>query len=640
MSAPGTFSEFAGRMAYEFTLLQPYIPTYLHLLVSALFLIFTGAHASLSRPSSAARPSKTKNKSTDGSEEEDYMAVETSQRMERFSPSDAILYPVLIGSMLAGLYFLIKWLQDPEILNKILNWYLSVFGLLSIATLLTDSTSTVMSFIFPARYSDGGMVWEVKRYNRSAVPRSSGLQNTKSLQSRDSPLPGRLSRLSFSPKLVDLLWTLRDIPTQPLLILETYIRGIAEGDLPLGLVRITSVLSALIAVLYFNLVDKPWWLTNLLGFAFSYTAIQLMSPTTFWTGTLVLTSLFFYDIYFVFFTPLMITVATKLDIPVKLLFPRPPGADDDPSKKALAMLGLGDIVIPGIMIGLALRFDLYLFYLRKQKRRRSSKADLIGNEVDKTNVSEVKSITGDENVFKADYRPATAGWGERFWLDPYMHGEFEGGAFPKIYFYASVIGYIIGILCTLGVMHVYKHGQPALLYLVPGVLVSLWGTALTRGELKNMWEYTEAEDENEEPEKSNENKNQKAGPLLVDSGLDPKDVVKATPPGLESDARSAGIAKKSETEDDSKEKGEANRRLFMFSISLPNTKAIQSLRKNATRKVKQAPTLAEELLRASNEKLVGSEPSDVSGSSNESSPSGGKLDGINGEPPGKRQRVE
>ena len=568
------------------------------------------------------------------------MAVETSQRMERFSPSDAILYPVLIGSMLAGLYFLIKWLQDPEILNKILNWYLSVFGLLSIATLLTDSTSTVMSFIFPARYSDGGMVWEVKRYNRSAVPRSSGLQNTKSLQSRDSPLPGRLSRLSFSPKLVDLLWTLRDIPTQPLLILETYIRGIAEGDLPLGLVRITSVLSALIAVLYFNLVDKPWWLTNLLGFAFSYTAIQLMSPTTFWTGTLVLTSLFFYDIYFVFFTPLMITVATKLDIPVKLLFPRPPGADDDPSKKALAMLGLGDIVIPGIMIGLALRFDLYLFYLRKQKRRRSSKADLIGNEVDKTNVSEVKSITGDENVFKADYRPATAGWGERFWLDPYMHGEFEGGAFPKIYFYASVIGYIIGILCTLGVMHVYKHGQPALLYLVPGVLVSLWGTALTRGELKNMWEYTEAEDENEEPEKSNENKNQKAGPLLVDSGLDPKDVVKATPPGLESDARSAGIAKKSETEDDLKEKGEAKRRLFMFSISLPNTKAIQSLRKNATRKVKQAPTLAEELLRASNEKLVGSEPSDVSGSSNESSPSGGKLDGINGEPPGKRQRVE
>ena len=560
--------------------------------------------------------------------------------MERFSPSDAILYPVLIGCMLAGLYFLIKWLQDPDILNKILNWYLSVFGLLSIATLLTDSTSTFMSFIFPARYSDVGMVWEMKQYSRSAVPHLSGLQNNKSLQSRDSPLPGRLSRLSLSPNLVDLLWTLRDLPTQPLLILETYIRGVVEEDLPLGLVRITSVLSALVAVLYFNLVDKPWWLTNLLGFAFSYTAIQLMSPTTFWTGTLVLTSLFFYDIYFVFFTPLMITVATKLDIPVKLLFPRPSGADDDPSKKALAMLGLGDIVIPGIMIGLALRFDLYLFYLRKQKRRGPLDADFVGNEAENTTVLRLENTTGHENIVKAEYRPATAGWGERFWLDPYMHAELEGGAFPKIYFYSSMIGYIIGIICTLGVMHVSKHGQPALLYLVPGVLLSLWGTALTRGELKSMWEYTEAEDENEESKKSNEIKDQKAGAMLVDSVLDTKDAVKPTPPGLESDARSAEFAEKSKTKVNSKEKGAIGRRLFMFSISLPKPRAIQSLRKDATKKVKQAPTLAEELLRASNEKLVGSEPSDVSGSSNESSPSGRKLDGTNGEPPGKRQRVE
>ena len=566
------------------------------------------------------------------------MAVESSQRMERFSPSDAILYPVLIGCMLAGLYFLIKWLQDPEILNEILNWYLSVFGLLSIATLLTDSTSTVMSFIFPARYSDGGTVWEVKRYDRSAVPRSRGRQNNQSLQSRDSPLPGRLSRLPLSPKLVHFLWTLRDLPTQPLLILETYIRGVVEGDLPLGLVRITSVLCALTAVLYFNLVDKPWWLTNVLGFAFSYTAIQLMSLTTFWTGTLVLTSLFFYDIYFVFFTPLMITVATKLDIPVKLLFPRPSAAGDDPSKKALAMLGLGDMVIPGIMIGLALRFDLYLFYLRKQKRRRSSEADLTGNE--KLDVSEVKSTAGHESIVMADYRPATAGWGERFWLDRHVHGEFEGGAFPKIYFSASVIGYIIGILCTLGVMHVTKHGQPALLYLVPGVLLSLWGTALTRGELKDMWEYTEAEDENEESKKPNEKKNQEGDEILVDTGLDSKDIVRVTPPGLESDARSTEMAKKCKTEDNSKEKEEVGRRLFMFSISLPKSKAIQSSRKNATRKVKQAPTLAEELLRASNDRLVGGESSDISDSSNESSPSGRKLDGINGEPPGKRQRVE
>lgn len=37
----------------------------------------------------------------------------------------------------------------------------------------------------------------------------------------------------------------------------------------------------------------------------------------------------------------------------------------------------------------------------------------------------------------------------------------------------------------------YNHGQPALLYLVPGILLSLWGTGLVRGQLKLMWEYTE-----------------------------------------------------------------------------------------------------------------------------------------------------
>jgi minor histocompatibility antigen H13 len=47
------------------------------------------------------------------------------------------------------------------------------------------------------------------------------------------------------------------------------------------------------------------------------------------------------------------------------------------------------------------------------------------------------------------------------------------------------------MLVTITVMLVYRHGQPALLYLVPGVTGSLWLTGLWRGELKDMWEYTE-----------------------------------------------------------------------------------------------------------------------------------------------------
>lgn len=68
----------------------------------------------------------------------------------------------------------------------------------------------------------------------------------------------------------------------------------------------------------------------------------------------------------VFYNPITVTVVTNLHVPIKLLFPRP--ADRD-GKAGFLMLGLGDIVIPRIMVGLALRFDLYLYYLRQQKTK-------------------------------------------------------------------------------------------------------------------------------------------------------------------------------------------------------------------------------------------------------------------------------
>ncbi|KAG6991409.1 hypothetical protein G7Y79_00052g087490 [Physcia stellaris] len=221
-----------------------------------------------------------------------------------------------------------------------------------------------------------------------------------------------------------------------------------------------------------------------------------MSPTTFSTGSLILAALFVYDIYFVFYTPLMVTVATKLDIPAKMLFPRPQSPKDDPTKQSLAMLGLGDIVLPGLVIGFALRFDLYLYYLRKQKRRTQAGGKDKGNSA----LSDVKDaamdVNDDKEDVKAEYKPATGGWGERLWVGRSTAGEpINGGVFPKTYFYACIRGYILGMVTTLGVMSISGSAQPALLYLVPGVLVSLWASALYNGDLKAMWNYDETEEE-------------------------------------------------------------------------------------------------------------------------------------------------
>ena len=491
MSTPGPAAELLGKIVYELTLIQPFIPTYLHLLLSALFPIYTGAHASLSRPKSAAQPVKRTSDSSLAAENEENEPVEADSRMEGLSPIDAILYPVLAGCMLGGLYFLLKWLNNPEMLNTFLNWYLSLFGVLSITKLLTDSMNTLISFIFPARYSRNGRIWDVEQKQRKAVCRTSKESRLDSRSPRSSPLPGLFSQLPV-PRLAEhALWAYRDFVKQPLCIIEFYLISIVEIMIPVSSQDILGIITAFAAVLYFNLADKPWWLTNILGFGFSYSALQLMSPTTCWTGTLVLTSLFFYDIYFVFFTPVMITVATNLDIPVKLLFPRPSTAEEDPSKVALSMLGLGDVVIPGMMIGFALRFDLYLFYLKKQTQPLLAPKGT--SEKEHRPEGKIHSDEAEKTVVKARYQTATGSWGERFWLAP--QDRPAGSAFPKTYFYATIVGYTTGMLTTLSVMHIYHHGQPALLYLVPGVLGSLWMTAFAKGDLKLLWEYTEADDE-------------------------------------------------------------------------------------------------------------------------------------------------
>ena len=59
---PTLFAQILERATYEFAEVRPMLPTYLHLIASALFPIYTGAHASLSRPSTAAKPSKKKRK--------------------------------------------------------------------------------------------------------------------------------------------------------------------------------------------------------------------------------------------------------------------------------------------------------------------------------------------------------------------------------------------------------------------------------------------------------------------------------------------------------------------------------------------------------------------------------------------------
>jgi minor histocompatibility antigen H13 len=263
---------------------------------------------------------------------------------------------------------------------------------------------------------------------------------------------------------------------------------------------------------------------------------------------------------------MMVTVAKSLDVPIKLMFPRPGPADDPAGAPSHAMLGLGDVVLPGIMIGLALRFDLYLFYLRRQRR---APAATSGEE---------------DTVVKPKYYSLAGRWSDYFWTHSLMGRPLWDDrltrtrtpeapfTFPKTYFNAGLVGYVLGLLATLGVMMVWNHAQPALLYLVPGVLGSVWLTALVRGEVGLMWNYTEEIEDEETGRKTGDEKDSKSSTGKTSNGTAIKD---ASAKGVSGDDQAADVKRVAGHRPE--------REVFSFSIEAPwQLKKPLSVRKEKT----------------------------------------------------------
>lgn len=176
----------------------------------------------------------------------------------------------------------------------------------------------------------------------------------------------------------------------------------------------------------------------------------MLSLDSFQTGSIMLMGLFLYDIFWVFGTNVMVSVARGFDGPIKIVWPKNfvMGLFESDTKWQMTMLGLGDIVIPGIFIALALRFDQHRFI--------------------QANPSKL--------ITKKDIQ------------------------FAKPYFQATLIAYVVGLAVTMGVMHFTKAAQPALLYLSPACISAVGLCAAKRGEVKEMWSWKD-EQEQEEDEK-------------------------------------------------------------------------------------------------------------------------------------------
>ncbi|KAK4229981.1 signal peptide peptidase-domain-containing protein [Podospora fimiseda] len=515
---------------FEFIMLLK--PEYLSVVLSALTIIWLGAHGSLRRPPSAAPVKITKRGQKPPPKEDKFQ--------EGLTASDAIMFPILAAVLLMSLYYLIEWLQDPTLLSKIMRGYMSLIAVISLARLAGDALEILTSLVFPGTWVDldSKRVYHVDGERRCQYYLVEGYTTTDGEvvdETKKTPLPGRFGSLR---RFSGTLWEIRHLLTE-----EWTVRFAMHGIFGVKFnIKLNDILGFLVSLPVAIAYHYTGWnvFSNVLSTGMCYASFLMLSPTSIGVGTLVLWGLFVYDVVMVFYTPYMITVAQKLDAPIKLVFESSSGS---------SMLGLGDIVVPGMLMGIALRFDLFQFYKKQMK--------LEAVELATTESAGVISTDTQFKRVKIPYVDTRGQWGNRFWctkigsLLPVKEATEASAAtaFPKPYFYASVAGYAAGMLVTLTMLLVFRHGQPALLYLVPGVTGAIWLTALAKGEIKDVWAYTE------------------------DGSLDTEDVV------VEVDANGQIVPKKAEDEEEKKKKDEDGEKkkkqksgdydVFLFSITAP-----------------------------------------------------------------------
>lgn len=222
--------------------------------------------------------------------------------------------------------------------------------------------------------------------------------------------------------------------------------GVAFGAVLACLIEAIPSLPLASPVTFWYYETKAGLSKNVLATGLALSAIDMLSISDYQTEAILLSGLFFYDIFWVFGSKsvfgsnVMVSVAKQFEGPIKLVFPQFPGA----TAADTSMLGLGDIVVPGLFVALMLRFDV-------------------------------------RNVNVSLPLPSRL---------PYFLG--------------AVLSYFAGLVATYVALTVFKAAQPALLYLVPSCLLTALAMAAVKGELSQLMAYTEEETDEKSDKQTDE----------------------------------------------------------------------------------------------------------------------------------------
>jgi signal peptide peptidase-like protein 2B len=225
-----------------------------------------------------------------------------------------------------------------------------------------------------------------------------------------------------------------------------------------------------------------WVMQDVFGACMCVSFLKTIRLNNIRVASILLVVAFFYDIFFVFITPqlfggksVMITVATsggppKADPLWCEKYPNDPdcqGGNPLPMLLAIpklfdymggsSLLGLGDIVLPGLLLSFAARYDAAKVLLSVLGGGRAS-----ANQ--SYSCPEQRCCTG--------------------FLPPKCGAMLCSGG----YFGPLMVAYAIGLAMANIAVYVMSMGQPALLYLVPCCLGTTLYIGWRRNELSQLWE--------------------------------------------------------------------------------------------------------------------------------------------------------
>lgn len=469
------------------------------LMVAAVAVVYAGAKAGVCRPFGSRDP--------DENSELFHICDLQETQTESVGDSEALFMPVFGGLFLCGLYFAIKYLSK-ETVQWFLTHYMSFAGSMSVGLVVSMGYKGLLRTVFNSNVAhykivlcDDRAYRGVGSFSRSDIEQmecdkaekaDGEKKNSKSKAKKKSKKDKTVSKgksnaggvgkaVEKSDSVVAVVESAKNTPTKgnkkskkdkkgetglngsqragkmsdiddsfktesnktKFNLMAKYFPIITTDD-QLYAIHFTVVdilcfflsIFCLLSMIKYPEIAKNWIINNLLGVCIAITGMSTLKLSTFKSGLIMLAGLFFYDIFFVFGTDIMLTVATSIDGPIKLVVPK-----NEFGKGAL--LGLGDIVVPGVYMSLCLRYDVFRYYKDGK---------------------------------------------EPFHLARKINAP---------YFVTSLIFYVIALITTMVVLFVFEHGQPALLYICPALMISTFLVGVYQGELGALWAY-DGENELEE----------------------------------------------------------------------------------------------------------------------------------------------